>query len=88
MFSTWDQAGIGCRISLRTFLKILEQQESIDSGTIEIGETLKIGHFRQAGIDYKDDMRAIDFVKEIADYITDDVDSDGIWNALKHFGIL
>lgn len=51
-----------------TFLKILEQQESIDSGTIEIGETLKIGHFRQAGIDYKDDMRAIDFVKEIADY--------------------
>jgi len=27
-------------------------------------------------------------VKEIADYITDDVDSDGIWNALKHFGIL
>jgi ATP-binding cassette subfamily F protein uup len=51
-----------------TFLKILEQQESIDSGTIEIGETLKIGHFRQAGIVYKDDMRAIDFVKEIADY--------------------
>lgn len=27
-------------------------------------------------------------VKEIADYITDDVDSDGIWNALKHFGVL
>ncbi|MBL1408388.1 Cof-type HAD-IIB family hydrolase [Sphingobacterium faecale] len=27
-------------------------------------------------------------VKEIADYITDDVDSDGIWNALKHFNVL
>lgn len=27
-------------------------------------------------------------VKAIADYITDDVDSDGIWNALKHFAIL
>ena len=27
-------------------------------------------------------------VKEIADYITDDVDSDGIWNALKHFGVI
>lgn len=27
-------------------------------------------------------------VKEIADYITDDVDSDGIWNALKHFKVL
>lgn len=27
-------------------------------------------------------------VKIIADHITDDVDSDGIWNALKHFGVL
>ncbi|MNT54226.1 putative bifunctional phosphatase/peptidyl-prolyl cis-trans isomerase [compost metagenome] len=27
-------------------------------------------------------------VKEIADYITDDVDSNGIWNALKHFGVI
>lgn len=27
-------------------------------------------------------------VKEIADFITDDVDSDGIWNALKHFHII
>jgi len=27
-------------------------------------------------------------VKAIADYVTDDVDSDGIWNALKHFSVL
>ena len=27
-------------------------------------------------------------VKEIADYITDDVDNDGIFNALKHFNII
>jgi len=27
-------------------------------------------------------------VKEIADYITDDVDSNGIWNALKKFSII
>lgn len=27
-------------------------------------------------------------VKAIADYVTDDVDSDGIWNALHHYGIL
>jgi len=26
--------------------------------------------------------------KEAADYVTDDIDRDGIWNALKHFGIL
>lgn len=51
-----------------TFLKILENQEAVDSGEIEIGETLKIGHFRQSGIQFKEEMRAIDFVKEIADY--------------------
>lgn len=27
-------------------------------------------------------------VKEIADYITTDVDNDGIWNALKHFKVI
>lgn len=27
-------------------------------------------------------------VKAIADYVTDDVDSDGIWNALKHFEVI
>ncbi len=26
-------------------------------------------------------------VKQIADHITDDVDNDGIWNALKHYGV-
>ena len=27
-------------------------------------------------------------VKLIADYVTDDVDSDGIWNALKYYGVI
>jgi hydroxymethylpyrimidine pyrophosphatase-like HAD family hydrolase len=27
-------------------------------------------------------------VKEIADYVTDDVDNDGIWKALEHFDVL
>ena len=27
-------------------------------------------------------------VKAIADYVTDEVDNDGIWNALKYFGVL
>jgi len=27
-------------------------------------------------------------VKQAADYVTDSVDEDGIWNALKHFGLL
>src|SRR5690606_39235225 len=51
-----------------TFLKIIEGLETPDSGEIEIGETLKIGHFKQDGIQFKEGQRAIDFVKEIADY--------------------
>ena len=31
---------------------------------------------------------AWDIVKERADYVTDDVDSDGIWNACCHFGLV
>ncbi len=50
-----------------TFLKIIEGVETVDSGEIEIGETLKIGHFKQDGIQYKEDQRAIDFVKELAE---------------------
>ena len=31
---------------------------------------------------------ARDTVKEAADYVTTDVDDDGVWNALDHFGLL
>lgn len=51
-----------------TFLKIIEGSEPIDSGIIETGETLKIGHFKQDGITWKEGQRAIDFVKELAEY--------------------
>lgn len=51
-----------------TFLRIIEASEKIDSGIIELGETLKIGYFRQEGILYKQGQRAIDFVKELAEH--------------------
>ena len=51
-----------------TFLKMLEGIETMDSGTIERGETLNIGHFKQDGIDFKEDERVIEFVKDIADF--------------------
>jgi hydroxymethylpyrimidine pyrophosphatase-like HAD family hydrolase len=31
---------------------------------------------------------ACDEAKQCADYITTDVDDDGIWNALKHFELI
>lgn len=51
-----------------TFLKILEKKEKFNSGTIEWGETLQIGHFKQEGLSFNEAQRVIDFVKDIADY--------------------
>ncbi len=31
---------------------------------------------------------AVPEIREVADYITDDIDQDGIYNALKHFGLI
>ena len=51
-----------------TFLRILEGIEEADSGIIERGETLNIGHFKQEGLKFNEDMRVIEFVKDIAEF--------------------
>ena len=38
-----------------TFLNVITKAISADSGTIEWGQTIKIGYYRQEGITFKDD---------------------------------
>ena len=52
-----------------TFLNIITQNLEPDSGTIEIGETVVYGYYQQSGIQFKDDDRVIDIVKNIAEKI-------------------
>ncbi|MGL5867809.1 ABC-F family ATP-binding cassette domain-containing protein, partial [Clostridium chrysemydis] len=52
-----------------TLLKIIEGSESVDSGEISIGDTVKIGSFTQSGAELNGEMRVIDFVKEGGEYI-------------------
>lgn len=52
-----------------TFLNIITQTIEPDSGTIEIGETVVYGYYRQAGIQFQDNDRVIDVVKDIAERI-------------------
>lgn len=52
-----------------TLLKILMGEVLPDSGTVEIGETVKIGYFAQDNVHMDEDMRAIDYVREVAEYI-------------------
>lgn len=50
-----------------TLLNIIQGLEPKDSGEIETGETLKFGYFSQKGLQYKEDERVIDFIKEISE---------------------
>jgi ATP-binding cassette subfamily F protein uup len=50
-----------------TFLNILQDLEQPDSGKINIGETIIFGNFAQKGLVIKDDMRLIEYVKNIAE---------------------
>jgi len=51
-----------------TFLKIALQLLPPDSGKINHGETIVFGNFSQEGLQYKEDKRAIEFVKNFAEY--------------------
>lgn len=52
-----------------TFLNIITQNLQPDSGTIEIGETVVYGYYKQSGIQFNDNDRVIDIVKDIAERI-------------------
>lgn len=50
-----------------TFLQIVQQQELQDSGKVNIGDTVVFGNFSQQGLEIKEDMRVIEYVKNIAE---------------------
>ena len=52
-----------------TLIKLLNRELSPDSGNIEFGETVNIACFSQDDSHMKNDMRAIDYIKEESDYI-------------------
>ena len=51
-----------------TFLKLALQQLEPDSGKVNHGETVVFGNFNQEGLQYKEDKRAIEFVKTFAEF--------------------
>lgn len=50
-----------------TFINILQGLEKADSGKINIGDTVVFGNYSQQGLVVKEDMRVIEFVKNIAE---------------------
>jgi ATP-binding cassette subfamily F protein uup len=50
-----------------TFVNIIQGIEKPDSGKINIGDTVVFGNYSQKGLEVKEDMRVIEYVKGIAE---------------------
>ncbi|HET9825552.1 MAG TPA: ABC-F family ATP-binding cassette domain-containing protein [Chitinophagaceae bacterium] len=50
-----------------TFINIIQGLEQPDSGKVNIGDTVVFGNYSQQGLQVKDDLRVIEFVKNIAE---------------------
>lgn len=53
-----------------TLLHLLTGELKPDQGSIEIGETVRIGYYKQRGIVFDDNKRLIEVIQEIAEHIT------------------
>ncbi len=51
-----------------TFINMVLDKEAADSGKINVGETIVFGDFSQDGLVIKEDVRVIEFVKNIAEF--------------------
>ena len=68
-FSKGERIGIIGKngVGKSTFLNMLQQLEPVDSGKINIGDTIIFGNFSQTGLVIKEDMRVIEYVKTFAE---------------------
>ena len=82
IFKRFERIGFvghnGCGKS--TLMKILSNLESVDSGSIEWGETIRIGYFAQKCEIMDERQRVIDYIKDAAEYVRT---SEGLVSASK-----
>ena len=53
-----------------TFIKMLTGEITPDGGHFDIGETVRFGYYSQAGMAFDENIKVIDVVQHIAEYIT------------------
>ena len=70
-FARYEKMGIGGNngSGKSTFLKLLLGLEPVDSGNFDIGDTVNFGYFSQEGLQFDEQQKVIDVVRDIADYI-------------------
>lgn len=52
-----------------TFVKMLLGLEPHDSGSIDIGKTVRFGYYSQQGMAFREDQKVIDAVRDMAEYV-------------------
>ncbi len=70
-FARYEKVGIVGKngTGKSTFLKLLLGEIEADSGTIDIGETVRFGYFSQSGLQFDENMKVIDVVQEVAEVV-------------------
>ncbi|MEO8793825.1 MAG: ABC-F family ATP-binding cassette domain-containing protein [Daejeonella sp.] len=71
-FKKGDRIGVAGKngTGKSTLLNLITGAYNPDSGKINLGETTLFGYYRQGGLEFNDDDRVIDVVKNVAEYIT------------------
>ena len=71
IFSRYEKMGIvgNNGTGKSTFLKILLGEQQPDSGKLEIGETVRFGYYSQEGLQFNEQMKVIDVVRDIAEVV-------------------
>ena len=87
IFLKTDRIGIvgGNGAGKSTLLKIITGIEQADSGSIEIGPTVKIGYFSQECEKMNGKQKVIDYIKEVAEYIETSEGSASASQMLERF---
>ena len=70
-FSRFEKVGIVGKngTGKSTFLNVITGLITADSGTVDWGQTIKVGYYRQEGINLSNDEKVIDVIKNIAEVI-------------------
>lgn len=70
-FSRYEKMGIvgNNGTGKSTFIKMLLGEVKPDSGRIVVGETVQFGYYSQDGLQFDDQMKVIDVVRNVAEYV-------------------
>ncbi|MBQ0029428.1 MAG: ABC-F family ATP-binding cassette domain-containing protein [Bacteroidales bacterium] len=70
-FSRYEKMGIvgNNGTGKSTFVKMIVGEEQPDSGTIDLGETIRFGYYSQTGMQFDEQMKVIDAVQSIAENV-------------------